>query len=71
MLPSSDIERFLTDLAMLCARHGVTVIGNFDGKVSAVMRGQCIDLADGTLDRMIDEAMRSADPGGASPETFF
>ena len=71
MLPITDIERFLADLADVCARHGVTVIGSFDGRVSAIMRGQPIDLADGHLDRLIDEAMREKDPGVASPETFF
>ncbi|QOV88740.1 hypothetical protein [Humisphaera borealis] len=71
MLASSDVERFLKELAEVCARHGVTVIGGFDGRTAAIMRGQPIDLADGRLDRLIEEALRSSDPGVASPETFF
>jgi hypothetical protein len=71
MLSNADVERFLGELAEVCARHGVTVIGSFDGCVSAIMRGQPIDLTNGTLDNLIDQAIREKDPGDASPETFF
>ena len=71
MLPDADVERFLRELADRSARHGVTVIGSFDQKVAAIMRGQPVELADGRLDRLIEGAMRNADAGFASPDTFF
>lgn len=71
MLPNSDVQRFLCDLAAVCATHGVTVIVGVDGKASAIMRGQPIDLTDGQLDRMIEDAMRQSVEGAPSPETFF
>lgn len=63
MLASSDVERFLKELAEVCAPAWRYRDWGFDGRTAAIMRGQPIDLADGRLDRLIEEALRSSDPG--------
>lgn len=73
MLEKSEIDRFVADLAATCARHGVTVIGTIDGRATAVMRGQAIDLDTCGLDAAIVESLRDQDSaaGGATPGPFF